>query len=212
MHQGGPASWRIGIDEPQDLVIGLFVRDVAGLTSRHVWLPPAAPATPRASGEGSADASHQWDLWWDRALAADLTMTAQSLDQIARTWWSPPDFESLQSAPALQAVVARHFNDAVAWSRERQREHVERVMGAPDRRRFHRGRNDRALLNTNLVADLERDLGRRAEPFELRITVIPVAGQQLWQLDPHHVLIAAELLADPDEYRRCITPVLQALL
>jgi len=51
MRQTGPASWCVGIDEPEAPVLGLFVRDVAGLTSRHVWLPPAAPATPRADGE-----------------------------------------------------------------------------------------------------------------------------------------------------------------
>jgi hypothetical protein len=62
VHQNGPASWRIEMDEPQPLVIGLFVRDVAGLTSRHVWLPPATSATPRANGEGSEEAARQWDL------------------------------------------------------------------------------------------------------------------------------------------------------
>ena len=34
VQEAGRTSWRMGIDEPQDLVIGLFVRDVAGLTSR----------------------------------------------------------------------------------------------------------------------------------------------------------------------------------
>jgi hypothetical protein len=205
-------SWRIGIDEPQPLVIGLFVRDVAGLTSRHVWLPHAAPATPRANGEGPEDAARQWDLWWDRALAFDWTMDRQSQEQLAALWWTPPDFESLRSAPALQEVVARHFSDAVAWSKDRKREHVELMIGAPHPRSFHRGPNGRGLLETRLVAALERNLGRRAQPFQLRITEIPVAGKELWQLDLHHVLLTAELLRDSGEYRRRITPVLQALL
>lgn len=59
---------------------------------------------------------------------------------------------------------------------------------------------------------LMRNLGRPAQPIQLRITQISVAGQELWQLDPHHVLLTAELLRDSNEYRRRITPVLQALL
>jgi len=212
VREAGQTSWRIGIDEPQPLVIGLFVRDVAGLKSRHVWLPHAVPATPRANGEGSEDAARQWDLWWDRALQFDWTMDGQSQERLAALWWTPPDFDSLRSTPALQAVVARHFSDAVAWSRDRKLEHVELMIGTPDPRPFHRGRSGRGLVETRLVADLERNLGRRARPFQLRITEIPVAGKELWQLDPHHVLLTAELLRDSDEYRRHITPVLQALL
>lgn len=212
VREKGRTSWRIGFDEPQPLAIGLFVRDVAGLTSRHVWLPPAAPAVPRADGEGPEDAARQWDLWWDRALSVDENVDGQNLEQLGASWWIPPDFESLQSAPALREVVARHFSDAVAWSKDREREHVELMIGTPDPRPFHRGRSGRGLVETRLVADLERSLGRRAQPFQLRITVIPVAGKEVWQLDPHHVLVTAELLGDSEEYRRLITPLVQALL
>ena len=43
-------------------------------------------------------------------------------------------------------------------------------------------------------------------------SLIPVAGKELWQLDPHHVLLTDELLRDSAEYRARITPVVQALL
>ena len=180
VRNAGRTSWRIEFDEPQPLVIGLFVRDVAGLTSRHVWLPHAEPPTPRANGEGPEDAARQWDLWWDRALSVDWNMPGPSQEQLAPSWWIPPDFESLQSAPALQAVVARHFYDAVAWSKDRKREYVELMIGTPDPRPFHRGRSrGRGLDETRLVAGLERNLGRPARPFQLRITEIPVAGKEL---------------------------------
>ena len=181
IQEAGSTSWRIKIDEPQRLVIGLFVRDVAGLTSRHAWLPYAAPATPRANEDGPEDAARQWDLWWDQALRADWDVHGQSQAQISASWWIPPNFESLQSAPELQGVVARHFSEAVAWSNDRKREHVELMIGIPDPRRFHRGRRrGRGPIETNLVADLERNLGRRAKHFRLRITEIPVAGKELW--------------------------------
>jgi len=212
VREAGRTSWRIEMDEPEPLVIGLFVRDVAGLTSRHAWLPHCAPATSRADAEGSEDAARQWDAWWERSLSNNWNGPDQSQEQLAAMWWLPPDFESLQSAPELQEVVANHFCDARQWARDRKQEHVELVVGTPDPRRFHRGRSGRGLVETKLVADLERDLGRQARPFQLRITEIPVAGKELWQLDPDHVLLTAELLRDSDDYRRQITPILQALL
>jgi hypothetical protein len=212
VQEAGQPSWRIEFDEPQPLVIGLFVRDVAGLRSRSAWLPHCVPATTRANGEGSEEAARQWDLWWERSLSNNWNGPDQSQEQLAAMWWLPPDFESLHSTPALQEVVARHFSDARQWARDRKKEYVELMIGTPDPRPFHRGRPGRGLDETKLVADLERNLGRRARPFQLQITEIPVAGKELWQLDPHHVLLTAELLRDSDEYRGRITPVLQTLL
>jgi hypothetical protein len=211
VHQAGQASWRIEIDEPQPLVIGLFVRDVAGLKSRHTWLPHCAPAVPSANGEGSAEASHQWDLWWDRSLSNNWNARDQSQEQLAAMWWLPPDFESLKSVPALQEVVARHFGNARQWGRDRRQEHIELLIGQ-GRRPFQRRPKRRGPIWSNLVADLEREAGRKAQPFQLRITEIPVAGRELWQLERHHVLVTAGLLGDSDEYRRLMTPIVRALL
>jgi len=120
---------------------------------------------------------------------------------VTTSWWAPPGFDSLDAAPQLQALVRRHFLAAVRWSEDRKREHIA-VMTDPGR----------GVDETRLVADLERACGRRAHPFNLRVTEIPVAGQELWQLDPEHVVVTAGLLGDPGEYRRRLTPVLQALL
>ena len=213
MGEQGRTSWQIGIDQPENLAIGLFVRDVAGLKTRHSWLPHCAPGIARDNGEGSAAAADQWDLWWDRSISTNWNRPDQSQDQLAGMRWIPPDFESLQSAPALQEIVAKHFDNARQWATDRQQDHIELMIGTPDPRPFHRGRRGgRGLEETRLVAGLERDLGRRAQPFQLRITVIPVAGRELWQLDPHHVLLTDELLRDSVEYRGRITPFLQALL
>ena len=207
------ASWQIVIDQPEPLVIGLFVRDVAGLKTRHTWLPHCAPGIARDNGEGSAAAAHQWELWWDRSLSTTWNRTDQSQDPLADMRWLPPDFESLKSAPALQEIVARHFDNARQWATDRQQDNIELMIGTPDPRPFHRGRRrGRDLEETRLVAGLERNLGRPAQPFQLRITVIPVAGKELWQLDPHHILLTDELLRDSAEYRARITPVVQALL
>jgi hypothetical protein len=209
----GRTSWQIGMDQPESLVIGLFVRDVAGLKTRHTWLPHCVPDIARDKREGSAAAAHEWDLWWDRSISDTWNGPDQSQDPLAGMRWLTPGFESLQSAPALQELVARHFDEARHWATDRKQEHIELMMGTPDPRPFHRGRRGgRGLYETRLVVGLEQDLGRRAQPFQLWITVIPVAGKELWRLDPHHVLLTDELLRDSAEYRARITPVVQALL
>ncbi|HZW43164.1 MAG TPA: hypothetical protein VFF32_02060 [Dermatophilaceae bacterium] len=140
--------------------------------------------------------------------------TAQNQEQLAAMWWLPPDFESLQSAPALQEVVARHFDNARQWARDRKQEHIElvKLMIGQGRQPFQRRLKSRGPISSYLVADLEREAGREAQPFQLQVTVIPAAGRELWQLDAHHVLVTAELLRDSDEHRRLMTPVVRALL
>jgi len=120
MRQAGQASWQISIGEPQNLAMGLFIRDVTGLTSTHTWLPSAAPTVPPAGG-GSPAAARQWDEWWNQALAAG---PSAAWPEAAASWWSPPDFDSLDAAPELQVLVRRHFPAAVRWSEARQREHI----------------------------------------------------------------------------------------
>jgi len=195
MRQAGQVSWQISIGEPQNLAMGLFIRDVAGLTSTHTWLPPAAPTVPAAGG-GSPAAARQWDEWWDQALPAG----SAAWPGAAGLWWAAPDFDSLDAAPELQVLVRRHFLVAVRWSEARKREHVALLTGSGG------GKNAR------LVADLEQATGRGAQPFSLRVTEIPVAGSELWQLSAEHVVVTAGLLGEPEEYRRRIVPVLQALL
>lgn len=60
MKYGRGPSWQIGIDEPEHLLIGLFIRDVAGLGAPTRWPPPAEPPISPAGGSASAAAKHQW--------------------------------------------------------------------------------------------------------------------------------------------------------
>jgi hypothetical protein len=213
VREQGPTSWQIRIDQPETLIIALFVRDVARLKSRNTWLPHCVPDVAGDTREGSAAAAHEWDLWWDRSIFDTVKGPDQSQDPLARMGWFAPGFESLQSAPALQELVARHFDEARLWAADRRQEHIELMVGTPDTRPFHRARRGgRGLDETRFVAGLERELGRPAQPFRLWITVIPVAGKELWQFDPDHVLLTVELLRDSAEYRARITPVVKALL
>jgi hypothetical protein len=199
VQRANQASWQISIDQPQPLVIGLFIRDVSGMHSRNNWLPPASPAVP-SGGDWAPDvAGLQWDRWWSQALREEYQADDADWPPDLSSWWTPPEFESLDASPELQAIVAAHFFDAVRWSDERHQEHRATMRGS------------RGLLETKLVRDLERALARTARPFHLRITEIPVHGQHLWQLQPDHILVSAALLRDTAQYRQNLLSVVEAL-
>ena len=200
MHEANQASWQISTDQPQHLVIGLFIRDVAGVFSRNSWLPPASPAVPRAGDLAPDVAAQQWDGWWDQAVLEEYQMDSAHWPPDLSTWWTPPAFESLHAAPELREIVAAHFLDALRWSNGRHQEHVATMHSSVG-----------ALLETKLVSTMERSLARTARPFHLRITEIPVLGQRLWQLRPDHVLVSSALLRDTVQYRQQLRPVVEAL-
>jgi hypothetical protein len=63
MQQAGTASWKIGTDEPQSLLMALYVRDAAGLSPRiEPDLRPIEPAVPFDEEQpcAAAVASDQW--------------------------------------------------------------------------------------------------------------------------------------------------------
>ncbi len=200
MHKSGRASWQIHIDQPRPLAIGLFIRDVAGVPSRHSWLPLASPAVARAGDRAPEAAGLQWDAWWDQAVREERKADDAAWPPDLFSWWTPPAFEALGSAPELKEIVAAHFFDAVRWSHERDQEHGATMVSSVG-----------ALFETNLVRDMERAQGRPAQPFSLWITEIPVAGQQFWQLRPDHLLVTADLLRDTARYRQRLAIVVKAL-
>ena len=200
MYEANQASWQISTDQPQHLVIGLFIRDVAGVPSRHSWLPPASPAVPRAGDPAPDVAGQQWDDWWNQAVLEEYQADGAVWPPDLSSWWTPPAFESLHAAPELQEIVAAHFLDAVRWSNDRHQEHGATMQSSVG-----------ALFETKLVRSMERAQARTARPFHLRITVIPVLGQQLWRLRPDHVLVSSALLRDTVQHHQQLVPVVEAL-
>ena len=156
-------------------------------------MPRPVGRAPRAAGplgaQGGAPALRRGGPAGDEAWPPDLS-----------SWGTPPGFGSLDGAPELQEIVSTHFFDAVRWSEDCRQEHnatSKRSLGD--------------LVETKLVRDMERALGRTAQPFSLWITEIPVEGQHFWQLRPDHLLVTADLLRDTALYRQRLALVVEAL-
>ncbi|PPK91980.1 hypothetical protein CLV92_11820 [Kineococcus xinjiangensis] len=166
---------------PQALLLGLHLRDAAGLRPEEGHLPPAdPPLTPRVRVPGAEAAAAQWSRWWAAALADEHAALAGIL---------PPSFTGLRGMPELRGVAELLLDDALEWSAW-QRERESRLLR----------RLPSALFEVGLVRDLELGLGRRLPPVDLELVVLPVRGRSWSRLGDGRFLLPLELRADRDAY------------
>lgn len=213
MFIAGTERWKITIAEPEALRIALYVRDIAGL--EPVTMPDIPPLDPPAErwpvwsrrpievptsggvrllGGRDVDleiASGQWARWWRHALE----IGPSALDD-----FRPPGFFALSGVPDLRALLQRHFYNASLWS--------DGLSDDP----LIRGAHTAPGLGLNtLVRDLPTLLGRKPQPFALRITVIGVQTKRAWELAPDHLMLTRHLIGDLDNALDWLRPRILAL-
>ncbi|MFJ5535433.1 hypothetical protein [Streptomyces sp. NPDC093261] len=175
-------------------MIGLFVRDAAGLRPHtDIGVPPLVPAVEaRASLTPLAlpEASVQWARWWERELTRQ--------EGPDRGFFAPE--ARFGDGEELGLLVRACFDDAVRWSSARGREHAETMT-----------RGDHRSLEGNLVRAVETEIGRKARPFELQVTELPVADTVGWHVSEKHVVVSRALREDAAAYRQWLTPVIRGL-
>lgn len=189
MQYVGSSSWLIRIDTPVGLLMGLYLRDAAGLQPVvAVEVPAVVPAVAiRADLAPLAvpAASVQWARWWDQELARQ--------DGPGRGFFRPDrGFKGAE----LGALVDACHDDAARWSADRH--HEASPLRTPG-------------SENGLVAAVEAEIGRRARPFELTITVLPVAGSAGWRVSAGHVVVSRAFRTDQAAYRPWLTQVLREL-
>jgi len=218
MQLAGSTSWRIGTDEPQLLLMALYVRDAFGLRPQvDPNIPPLEPPVPlddRASAFNSV-ASVQWMGWWLQLLDAggfwpehkspsELHRLRQDPEIQRLFYWPsqhlPPDFAGLSSTPELQDLARRQHEAARVWSDAR---HLEFAALSSARQRV--------LLEWEIVRTVERRLGRTARPFAFGIRVLPVASVQAWRLSSGRALVTRALFRDRMAYRQWLEPIIEEL-
>jgi len=218
MQLAGITSWRMGTDEPQSLLMALYVRDACGLHPQvDPDIPPLEPAVPIDEEPSPVDslASAQWAEWWQELLdgggfwpehkrPSDLHRLTHD-PEIQRLFYWPSrylasDYAGLSSAPELQALVRRHHEAARVWSEARKQEFVALTV-----------ERQRVLLESEVVQAIERGLGHKARPFELDIRVLPVAAVQAWRLSPKRALVSRALFRDRAAYREWLRPIIEKL-
>jgi hypothetical protein len=218
MQLAGTTSWRMGTDEPQSLLMALYVRDTSGLRPQvDPDIPLVEPAVPFGEKRAQVDslASAQWADWWQQLLdGGGFWPDHKSLPDMSRLrhdpelqrifYWPsrhlPPDFVGLSGTPELQALVRRHYEAARVWSEARKHEFVALTAA-----------RQRVSLEWEVVQTIERGLGRKARPFELDIRVLPVEAVQAWRLSPKRALVSRALFRDRAAYREWLRPIIEEL-
>lgn len=190
MHLVGERRWSIQVDQPQPLLVALYVRDAAGL--RPAVDPALPPADPPVVERDFPDlnrvvAAEQWAIWWENLLYGTTDFGE----------YLPPDFPGLFDSPQLRRILGATFEDAVAWAWERTAEHQARGLDG--------------AIESAAVHELQIRRGRTVDSFSLRLTELPVEAAEGWWIDDGHLVVSTLLRADPDAYRAWLLPVLDAV-
>jgi len=194
-------TWRVAEDSPTDLLIALYLRDAAGiLPAGDPELPAIDPAlAPHASPEPLSPERfealrREWTEWWRRLVRPPSYPKLWELE--------PPAFEPFRGSPELQRLLRERFRDARRWAGSRHEEFGDAAV-----ERIQRGEHD---VNAVVVA-CEREKGRRAEPFQLDLLVLPLAERDIWIIGPSSIVVSTRLRNDSAAFRDAMTPLVQAL-
>jgi hypothetical protein len=185
----------MSISDPFDLFFALYVRDTAGILGAEdiAALCPAVPGWSTAYSERETAAlTEQWSTWWT-ALLTDRT------EEAVRGRVGELGFSWTVGAPELRAAQEAVFRPACAWR---------------NANRFDERNSDytAAMMPTYLVAELEREAGRKAPPFAYSVEVVPTDAIWSWDLSPTWVLLSENLYGDTAAFRETLRPRLIALI
>jgi len=194
MHFGPGPSWQLSITDPFDLFFALYVREAVGIPGPPdvPVLAAPVPAVPLAWTEGQrAACGDQWSRWWS-SLVTDRWQGS------ADTGPDGPDFAATVGAPELQAAQRVFFRPALAWRRSSRL--GDWSMGPRV-----------SMVPTELVHEIEREIGRRAHPFRYWIEVLPVREALVRDLSTTRLLLSESIATDFDALRAVLRPRLEPL-
>ena len=182
---------------PSALVVALHLRDAAGLDVRSdVVVPRLLPSVIHDGAlepYATAQAAEAWTPWWDGLLER-----GQELRGVPLLLSDPPP----DLPEDLRALIATGLPAANAWFAARKREDIEVI------RRAGRPRMPNVV---EVVKEVEQELGHRAAPFDLLISILPVTGMWAKRVRRDHVLVSRELSGFDAGFEAFLEPVVREL-
>lgn len=193
----GHPSWQATVDMPSTLVRALYLRDACGLQVHADLLVP--PLEPMVDYDGALvpyateQAAAAWGPWWDGLL--DRHPEFRGVPPLV-----PDPFPELPVD--LRALIAVGLSGADTWFNARKREDIDviRREGRP-----------RMPPVGEVVKQVEGELGRTAAPFDLLISVLPVAGVWGRRARRDHVLVSRALNGYDAGFAAFLEPVVREL-
>lgn len=241
MSQSQGPSWQITIDEPEDLHLALFVRDVAGLDVDAVpGVPGPLAMAPRVSlripESERTGVLLDWGQWWRAMVSAhqatnvggsgDSASTARRLTRQRALIGSPPLFEGLAHAPALRALVVEVYNNRfAAWWQGALPDalDLDEVLGENDtiggpswKQDGVRGDLLAALRSPSfipheVVAAVREEKNRPLAPFSLMVNVMATIDTSPTMVAADCALVPIGVYREPALYRAWLRTVVRAI-
>jgi hypothetical protein len=169
MRLTGSPSWRISEDRwPEAFDVALWFRAAERIDVPPGGVVPGAPDVeplpdPGTDPSDAAELGAGWLAWWHSLIESPPSGPA---DPPALPAFTPPDFPGLAAWPALRRAVTRRWKQAHDWHNARMKAGLEAGL-------------HRDARTGQVVAELERELGRKARPFSLDFVLLPVRDEQV---------------------------------
>src|SRR5579884_3633624 len=123
MRYAGSSSWQVRVGSATGLVVGLFVRDAAGLRPRTAFdVPPLEPAVEVRAGLvplAVPEATAQWARWWQQELTQH--------EVLGRSFCAPD--ARFGDGEELDALVRACSADALRWAADQGRKRARSREG-----------------------------------------------------------------------------------
>ena len=190
-----PLGWRASGGTSWSLSVALYIRDVYGLpATRPFFVPPVSPEVPEHIPVTGPDVdtalADEWAHWFGVLVGSRASIQ---------------DAASLlleERSPAFQQAVEKQLPQAMEAAEKAKRYEVAEWRSRSD---------SPGLALPKLVRSLEKELGRKAAPFDLEFQILPVAGLWLHQVAPSHVLMSLDVQSDADAMGRLLGPIVREL-
>jgi len=174
MRVAGSSSWRISEDRwPEAFDVALWFRAAERIDVASGGVVPG-PADIEPLPEPGTDPSHAaelaagWLAWWHSLTGMPplAPPSGMSHPPAVMAFSGSAGFPGLAGWPVLQRAVARRWRQAQDWHNARMQAGLEAGL-------YHDRRTGQ------VVAGLERELGRAARPFSVDFVLLPVRDDQI---------------------------------
>lgn len=204
MHSPGRPEWLIREDASQPVLLALYLRQVVGIRTPEELpslrgVPVVRPERPDREQEVL---ERQWAAYWAMTVEPQAHPSSVPLELV-------PGFATMLALPQhgaeeLRAAVVPHGPDAVAYARDAHAGYVARVSGQHTGAVAYRA-------YASVIAEYERQVGRRAHSFELNVEVLPLAQRGVWWVGALTVAVTDGLRRDVAAFDRAIHPIIAEL-
>jgi hypothetical protein len=177
-------SWRINIKaDVTTPVFALWLRDIEAIDVPRSPLVPGpldmGDLPPPLGGAHDPRLGEEWLAWWISLMDRRPRPPRPPPDDDAEPAHDTPDPLGLARLPALHGQVTRRWNKFLHWRIAHHRAHGT----------FADRRPVGDLRETNTVRAVEATLGRKAAPFSLTFTLLPVRDDRIRQVETAHYLV-----------------------